>query len=308
MIPVTLLECKIVADQPLDLGANPGSSLRGALYEALAAMYDTGDPIRSRGDVETNPVAWLLRLEDEGISGGHDVPRPLALRPPRVAQGQELQFGLAFYGKGRETIPMVLSAVHAAGTLGIGRNRGRGAGRFRLASVHASDVLTRQITPILIDGKEVGALPPPPAAELYTRFAGLLRPDALTIQFVSPTRLIQAEHLYKQPMFRVWVQRLLERIRRVSALYAEAVWIPFNELLTLADSIMLVEDDTRWQEAWSYSRLEGTRKPTAGFVGRARYSGALEQLLPYLLVGQALQVGKNTIKGCGWYEIVYEWR
>lgn len=308
MIPVTLLECQIESEQPLDLGANPGSSLRGALYEALAAMYDTGDAVLSRADVETNPVGWLLRLEDFNVSGGRDVPRPMALRPPRKLGGLQTIFELAFYGKGRETISMVLSALAAAGTIGIGRGRGRGEGCYQLTHVKALDPLTRQATSFIEEGRQVGELPIAPTASAYEHFAAALRPDALSVRFLTPMRLIQGDHLCHQPVFRVWVQRLLERLRTLSELYAEPVWIPFGEVLALCDNISVEHDETCWQEAWSYSRREGRGKPTGGFIGLARYNGQLQPLLPYLLLGQALQVGKNAIKGCGWYELVYEWK
>ena len=111
MIPVTLLNVHIAAPTPIDLGANPGSSLRGALYGALRAMYDTGAAVSSRADVEDNPVRWLLALEDSDTSGGKDVPRPMAIRPPLGGPAVHLTFGLCFYGRGREQIPLVLTAL-----------------------------------------------------------------------------------------------------------------------------------------------------------------------------------------------------
>jgi len=48
-------------------------------------------------------------------------------------------------------------------------------------------------------------------------------------------------------------------------------------------------------------------KPLGGFVGTVHYEGDLSQLLPFILLGQSLQVGKNTMKGCGWYEITFQW-
>lgn len=304
MIPVTLLEVVIEADYPLDLGANPGASLRGALYEALAAMYDTGDPVTSRDDLDTNPVAWLLRLEDEGTSGGREVPRPMAIRPPLCPPTERMAFGVSFYGRGREAISMVLSAISAMQTIGVGRGRNG----FRLCAVNVIDPISRQSAPLLNGrGDEVGVLPPAPSGTAYEKFAAVLAPDRLAVQFLTPTRIICNDALSRKPVFRVWFQRLLERIRLISELYTEPVWIPFRELLSIADRVETVSDETRWQDGWSYSRYDGTRKPTGGFIGNVTYQGDFSALLPYLLVGQSLQVGKNTIKGCGWYEIKYQW-
>ncbi|MBN1310267.1 MAG: CRISPR system precrRNA processing endoribonuclease RAMP protein Cas6 [Anaerolineae bacterium] len=302
MIPVTLLEFHLHAAGGLDLGANPGSSLRGALYEALRAMYDTGEAVHSRDDAEINPVVWLLRLEDEDGTGGKNVPRPIAVRPPPASEGERLSFGISFYGRGRDYIPLVISAVGAMQGLGVGRGRGR----FTLLGIDTLDPLTFIPTP-LIDGlgRQVGTLPEPPGPDAYTTHASDLGPSHLTVTFVTPTRIVQKGHLCHQPTFRPWFQRLLERTRQIGELYTgNPPWIPFRELLDAAGGVEIDQDATRWIEMKSGSRRDGTLKPTSGFVGQVSYRGKLAALLPWVVLGQALQVGKNTIKGCGWYKVI----
>lgn len=305
MIPVTLLEFVIEGVGAFDPGAHPGSSLRGALYEALAVMYDTGESALSRQDMETNPVAWLMRLEDDSTSGGRDIPRPIAIRPPIKEDAQRLRFGIAFYGQGREALPMVVSAVVAMQNIGMGRSRRP----FRLLEVFAVDPLSRQVLVRFTPGEamNLAQLPAPPAASAYRRLAELLRHDEISLRFITPARLVSEGRLCHQPLFRPLVQRLLERLRLLSELYTEPLWVPFKELLAAADAVELLTDETRWQESWSHSRYDGMARPMGGLVGTARYKGPLVALLPYLLIGQSLQVGKNTIKGHGWYELVYEW-
>jgi hypothetical protein len=305
MIPITLLECDLRAESWLDLGANPGSSLRGALYEALATMYDNGEVVQSRHDLELNPVAWLLRLEDQETSGGRDVPRPLAIRPPLKASGESLTMGLAFYGRGVEAAPMVISAVAAMGQIGMGRGRRR----FHLEAVRALDPITRQSIPVLSSaGKTQDEIPLPPSQAAWEGLAAIMSSDELVVRFLTPTRIIQADRLCHKPVFAAWCQRLLERLRLLSEAYAEPVWIPFRDLLEQARMVELIEDRTQWVEAWSHSRMDGMDKPTSGFVGEVHYRGNFRSLLPYLLIGQTTQVGKNTIKGCGWYDIQPQWR
>ena len=123
MIPMTILNFRISAERPIYFGNNPGSKIRGALYEALQLVYDNDQEVFSRTDYDDNPVAWLLRLEDHATSGGKDVPRPIAIRPPLIASSLACGFGVTFFGSGRRCIPMTISAVHAMQTIGIGRNR-----------------------------------------------------------------------------------------------------------------------------------------------------------------------------------------
>lgn len=297
MIPITSLVITLTSRHPLDLGANAGASLRGALYEALAVMYDTGASA-TKHDLESNPVAWLMRLEAE-TTGGKDVPRPIAIRPPLETQPScQTRFGISFYGKARQLVPLVVSALQ--GMQGIGVGRGRQS--VTLDDVSWIDPLTRQAQPIQAE------IPAPLSAEAYQRFAGLLTSDRVTVRFLTPTRIIRENRLCHTPIFRAWFQRLLERVRLLSELYADAVWIPFHELLTEADEVELVQDETRWQEGWSHNRREGVHRPMGGFTGQASYTGNLTRLMPYILLGQSVQVGKNTIKGSGWYEVNYRWQ
>jgi len=306
MIPIVMMNCRIQAEKPFNFGPMPGSSLRGALYGALHLMYDTHQPADDRHDLETNPVGWLLRLEDEGTSGGKDVPRPLAIRPPLEDKVRDTSFGLTFYGRARATIPTVLSALPLMGQLGIGRNKQA----FSVVEVSQVDPLTSNATTLLdASGQVVGEVTDPPSEAAYANLTTALRDDVLAVRFLTSTRIVQRGKLVHQPIFRAWVQRLLERVRTISEVYTDdPVWVPFKDLLAQADEVRIEADHTRWLEGWSGSRRDGRVKPMGGFVGEVRYSGEFADLLPYILLGQGLQVGKNTIKGSGWYDVRYSWR
>jgi len=59
----------------------------------------------------------------------------------------------------------------------------------------------------------------------------------------------------------------------------------------------------------SQSRRLGRLTPVSGFIGTATYQAARSTwaaLVPYLLWGQEIHVGKNATKGDGWYEVSYE--
>lgn len=299
MIPIITLNIHVQSPAPLDLGVNAGSALRGALYETLRILYDTGQPVSSRAAPYENPVGWLLALEDSQTSGGKDVPRPLAVRPPLSAPAERLSFGLTFYGRGQEYIPLVLSAVHTMGTRGLGR------GRQHFAVLDIEQVNDLDGTTIsLLENQHVylDRLCAPPTAEAYQRAAASLVGQPLTVDFLTPTRIINQGHLCKRPSFRPWFQRLLERARQIGELYTSSPpWIPFADLLTAADEVRIADDQTRWVELRSGSRRQGKVLPTSGFAGRVTYTHLSPVLLPWILLGQGLQVGKNTIKGSGWY-------
>jgi hypothetical protein len=304
MIPVHIIRYDVVGDDRFQLGTTPGSALRGALYEALSIMYDTHQDAL-RDDISLNPVAWLLRLEDDNFSGGKDVPRPLAVRPPTENNASKMTFSTTFYGRAYHTIPMVISAIPMMGQLGIGRKRTK----FVLKNVETVDPLTGKSLELINEaGETVGSLLKAPSSQHYQQFAELLNPSHIDINFITPTRIVESKRVCHQPLFRPWFQRLLERIYTISKIYADTpLWIPFGDLLQIADTIKIVENNTTWYESSSMSRRDGLTKPLGGFIGLVRYEGNFTSLLPYILLGQGAQVGKNTIKGCGWYDLVYEW-
>ena len=251
-----------------------------------------------RDSAEANPVRWLLALEDDHTSGGKDVPRPIALRPPIDAQANPLEFALVFYGRAHYYIPHVISAVQAMSRIGVGADRAP----FTIESIEAVDPLMHTAQPLLdMTGQQVASLPNPPGAEAYQRFAAALDPTTVTVEFLTPTRIVDRKRLCRTPVFRPWFQRLLERTRLISELYMpEPVWVPFGDLLAVARTVKLVEADAHWEERWSGSRRTDSYQPTSGYVGTAQYRApgeALQILLPWILLGQGLQVGKTHDQG-----------
>lgn len=66
----------------------------------------------------------------------------------------------------------------------------------------------------------------------------------------------------------------------------------------------MTEHSVRWIDAKSYSSRQRHTLPIGGFIGTATYTGACSPSLRELLVwGELLNVGKNTVKGDGWYQI-----
>jgi hypothetical protein len=129
---------------------------------------------------------------------------------------------------------------------------------------------------------------------------------ALPIEFLTPTRLTDQQHLVKRPDFRVLFQRLMERLRALAQAYSDT---PLDEalryrLVGLAGRVELVDDQTHWVELESYSTRLRRTTPLGGFVGRATYrADDWSPFLPWLIWGQFTHVGKDAVKGNGRYRI-----
>jgi hypothetical protein len=128
----------------------------------------------------------------------------------------------------------------------------------------------------------------------------------LEIRFLTPTRIIDRGRIVHQPYFRPLFQRLMERLSALSREFSDT---PLDEglkyrLIGLAEGVELVEDETRWVELESYSTRRRAKSPIGGFVGTAVYQASdWAPFLPWLIWGTVTHVGKDAVKGNGWYEV-----
>jgi hypothetical protein len=230
---------------------------------------------------------------------------------------------------------------------GEGRRPSLRRGTFRLASIEEVNPFSGQRRTLLEEGGSMVHMPTlavsnQQIADSSQRLAQKLEENGgrLVVEFLTPTRIVHREELAHRPAFSPLFARLLDRVSALrhqfaahpmgTAQYPQGAEYPQgaqypqgaeypqgNEapllrqekarLLSIADRVQLVADETRWWDIKGRSARLGREQPLGGFVGRAVYQAeSLEvwrPLLPWLLWGQSTQVGKNVVKGCGWYEV-----
>lgn len=193
------------------------------------------------------------------------------------------------------------------GGIGVGYGRGR----YTLTDVCATNPLTGEQQTLLASGRLVGVPSVPVTAAGVADYVSSLPHDAIRLRFLTPTQLTSAnKKLLSTPQFDRLIARLVERAQSVATYYA-SVATPRSEWRDLhfmlqekAEHVRMPRCNTRWMDVRSGSSRTKTTKKISGFIGEAQYSGGLEPFLPWLVWGQSLQVGKNTVKGDGWYEII----
>lgn len=299
------------ATERLSFGDQPGSALRGALYHALADHFCSESFTRMTADhAERCPVCWLMALEDPTNERGRDVARPLTIQPPEKTlyqRTESMTFGISLIGQARTLLPYLARAVEWMGHKGLGQGRGR----FELIAIHEYTPLL-DAERLLMDGNAVRsptlAVTPVRVAEL----AAELSDDGITLHFLTPTRLIAAGKLVKMPDPGVMVGRLLERCQNLAEHYAETDdnlsagdWKQTAAVLVdQARKLRLAYLEIAWVEVFSGSKRQGRATPISGFTGAARWEGTVTPLREWLLWGQSLHVGKDAVKGNGWYRVV----
>lgn len=295
---------------PLQLPPHKGSTLRGALFEALRVQFCLSrDACGSPAATRACPVCFLLAPAQEDAPRGRDLPRPYVLRPPadgrtRYEPGERFTFGFLTFGRALSHFPYALLGVQAMGRRGLGIGR---AG-FRLEEVWAENPLLGRQERVYHAADRVVVAPALPidAEQVAAEAARLGAPDRLTLRFHLPLRLVEGERLVGEQgwRFRPFFQRLLERLAALAAAYAEPAELRFDRLLALAERIEAVERRLRWWDLFRYSNRHGRLLPMGGLVGEVTLAGELGPLLPWLIWGQFTHVGKYADHGNGWYELV----
>ncbi len=318
-VTVQHLRFRVQAQEHILFENEPGSALRGALYEALAGNFCSeafGAPEALTPEHKaTCPVCWLLAAENPAAGRGQNTPRPLTLQPPidrySFQRGEQFTFGVSLVGKAQDFLPYVARAVQKMGRIGVGRGRGG----FRLMTIdEVHPLLDAERT--LMDGQTVRRPTLQITADVVAQVAAQMPTQTVTLELLTPTRLTAGDELVRRITPRIFMQRLLERCQSLAEGYAEypegdtppvrSEWVSAQDrLLAAADALKVGMDETEWVEAFSGSRRTGRASPISGLVGRMRWEGDVSAVLPWLLWGATLHVGKNAVKGSGYFRVIH---
>lgn len=303
------LRFTVQAREAILLEGQPGSALRGALYHALTESFCTGpDHLDHEAHAAHCPVCWLMALEDSKHERGQNIPRPITIQPPEARAyypGEVFSFGVTLIGTAQILFPYVARSVVRMGSLGIGRGRGR----FKLGTIYEVNPLfdaTRRLVDVNTVRQPNLQITPGRILEAVPQ-----QVTSVLVDLYTPMRLISRKKLVKTPDPAVFMARLVERCQSLVTYYGESPtsvsdWSSLHQELTAsASKWRTAYNDTRWFEAFSGSKRKSRNTPISGLVGRFRWEGDITLAYSWLLWGQSLHIGKDTVKGNGWYQIIY---
>ena len=205
----------------------------------------------------------------------------------KVGRGQAYQFGITLVGPGCELFQEVITATHHA------MRRNFGGGRLQLIGIteHLPD---RQVQ--LLHNHTVAK----PTGFTLAEIAPVA--GDVTLEFHTPLRMIEGERLVKRFDLGVMTQRLAERVQT----YAGGIDGPLTHALAATAQSVPAYPSFHWYDAWSNSRRTGKQTPVGGLLGSVtlHHCPELTALMPLLIAGQYVHVGKNASKSAGWYEVI----
>lgn len=293
-----------------------GSMVRGALFGALRQEFcldQRGRACSDAGVRQACPVCSVLATADEDSPRGVEVARPCTVEPPLdgctfYRPGGEFAFGLTLFGDARALLPYVVLGVQRMGEVGIG-NRQRAPGRFAVQRIEVCDPFSGQAQELYRQGERVVRGPELAVTHdgIVAACARLGAPEAVTLDLLTPMRLVAGSALVKRITFPIFLRRLLRRLTDLTRTASgDHPGFDHEALLRQAETVQVAEDRTRWVDVASYSSRQGRATPIGGLVGTITFRGDLGPFLPWLLWGSVTHVGKDATKGDGWYRLRWQ--
>lgn len=302
---------------PLGFDEHSGSALRGSFFNAVWERFcnNKSSPTCAVCPLHTMcPVSSLVAPLREENQRGRDIPRPYVMLPPmgqRHEPGSQLSFGITLFGTIVQLFPYIIMASRVLESTGLGRkldeNRGQ-RGKFKIKQIESYNPINDERQIVYQQGKPKVDVPvvTVTTADVSKR-AQSLPTDEFTLNFLTPTRILTREKLVHHAAFLPLVQRLLERLTALEQAYgieeAHGLTTRWRELVELANQIECSDDNTHWEEVQSYSRRQLRATPIGGIQGKATFKGDLAPFRELLVWGELIHVGKNAVKGNGWYRI-----
>jgi hypothetical protein len=308
----------ILSEDNINLPLYKGSAVRGGLINAFkrivcALKKNTCDECLLK---PTCVYAYLFETSAQDDSVLHRVeekiPHPYILEPPleekrQFSEREEISFSLVLFGKGIKYLPYFIYAVEEFGHIGIGR----GKGKFLLSRVE-SEKLSGKNTVIYSSDNKI--LKPVKTEELF--FPALdsnlkienpypVLKEKITVNFITPTRIVSKGHLSANLEFHQFMRSLLRRISAIYIFHCEGdtkAW-DFKGMIENAKRIETVENNLKWHDWERYSTRQKKRMKLGGIKGTITYSGDFTNFMPYIKAGEITHIGKNTSFGLGKYQI-----
>ena len=138
-----------------------------------------------------------------------------------------------------------------------------------------------------------------------TRFPGCpLKSSAdhqvLKVSFLTPTLLKSEGAVVRRPEFHHLLKRLRDRINALSVFFgAGPLDMDFAGFGRRAEQMRTVSCNVQWEERFRTSSKTHQRHELSGFTGSAEFQGEFQEFLPWMALGELIQVGKHTAWGLG---------
>jgi hypothetical protein len=290
-----------------------GSAFRGAFGHVFKEMFcicpdhilNYGEHLRdcTYGYIfETRPPENTVVLKKY-----ESVPRPFVLEPPLDEKeyyypGERITLDFVLFGKAVKYFPYFISTFKKMGEKGIGR----GKNTLDLKQVFEQDP-QGYLSKCVYDDNEgiVKQIQPFSFGDIVNRTKEIKEINRCTIYFITPTRMKWEGSYILEPEFHIVLRNTVRRITSLLYLHHDLLLdINFRTIYDEASKIQLVHQKVEWIDWERFSNRQQERIKLGGIVGEAKYLGELSPFLLWLLLGEIVHIGKNSVFGLGKVKVI----
>jgi len=245
------------------------------------------------------------------FAGQPYAPHPFIIEPPLEKKnvyrpGEVIDFKLILVGSAVRYLPHFINAFIELGQRGIGRLVNGYRGKCMLNRVESLGSIDGEPLSTLFISNSHSYQGASVLLDLNTLlnnsggFRGHCR--YLRISFVTPTIIKFLGHVLNTIDFKVFMKNIFRRISVLSYFYCGHDFdLDYNLLLDYAGQVKIAENELN-RVTWN--RVTGRQRQrfkAEGFKGDIAFQGDLELFMPFILLGQYLNLGKGTSFGYGKY-------
>ncbi|MFW6268490.1 MAG: CRISPR system precrRNA processing endoribonuclease RAMP protein Cas6 [Bacillota bacterium] len=243
----------------------------------------------------------------ETSSRFHNKPRPFVFEPEITGKtefefGDSIKFKLNIFGKMNKFLPYIIESWKVLQDEGLGGKRSK----FILKEVWQINNISGQASKIYdyqnytLSNKNVDLL-----IKDFNKINKNIDKNKIELLFKTPIAIKNKGKILKENLsFYILMKNLFRRLSSLSAFYGKDMSLKFDKYLQQAKNIDINYENLKLKKWYRYSNRQHKKIKMQGLKGNIIYKGNLNSFIKFLLLGQYIHIGKNTVFGQGKYLLV----
>lgn len=289
-----------------------GSTIRGVLGHALKRTVCALKTQECGSCIIRSNCAYALVFETAGAlpmpeNGRISAPpHPMVLEPSLTekqlfSKGEHLSCGISLFGEMNRNLPYFVYAFDRMGRIGMGQKiNGRRAG-FALESIeHQGNTIFQKNQGEILMPEDL------PRLSLQKADTELedISSSRVTLKINTPLRISTEPKKMAGLPFHLLIRSLIRRCTALLNTYGPGEpEFDYPGLIRRAEEIRISDNRLSWFDWQRYSARQDRKMFMGGLVGQITYEGDLTPFMPFLTMGEKVNVGKNTAFGLGMIEL-----
>lgn len=299
-LPLILVEYTFRAQDDMMLPNYSGSALRGVFGSSLRRICCLAKQENCAGCrlITTCPYAVIFESKS-GLQNRYVNPyviEPLPFGKRLIKKGERFSFRQILFGREIKQLSFIILAWVKGMQGGMGRTKSR-AELVQIVQHHPE-------RDIYLYGGDDSRL------EVVEKLHPIEIPEevkAVEIQIQTPLRIQREKHPITPAEITAgdFVSGLLRRLELLYASHTDLppFWGEKKEILAEARLLTIERKELHWQDWTRWSGRQKQHISLGGIVGTFKLCGEMKSIIPLLIAGSIVHIGKSTVMGLGKYAL-----